>query len=117
MSAYDGTVALKMGGTEYTLVMDWAALADVQTKHGENCFEGLYAQRDLKKIADMVAAAAKRHHPELTAKKVLELSPPLIGTLKVLDEVLAIAYFGAEQAAELKQAAEKVEEGDEKKTE
>lgn len=91
MNPITGEHDITIAGRPYTLRYDWAALAEVESAHGQapNLFSP-----DV--VASVAAAGLKRQHPEMTAERIKELSPPLVPLAHAVQTALQWAYFGAE---------------------
>ena len=80
---------IEIAGKKYILRFDWQALSELQAAHGDapNLFH-----------ADIVASVAsiglKKRHPEMTAERIKELSPPLIPFANAVQKAIQFAYFG-----------------------
>lgn len=91
MSAYDGAVTVRLGGADYTLRLDWAALAEVKTRHGDNP-----DLKDLSVVASVASLGLRAHHPEMTPERIQELSPPVWPLVQAIQQAYQWAYFGPE---------------------
>lgn len=91
MNAITGTVEISLSGQSYTLRFDWDGLAAIEVTHGEN--PNLF---DVDTVASIAAIGFRRQHPELTAAKIKELSPPLLPFALLVQQALQWAYFGPE---------------------
>lgn len=91
MSKLTGEVDIDICGKDYSIRFDWAALAAVKDAHGDapNLFEPSV-------LADVAAMGLKKNHPEMTAERIKELSPPLVPFANTVQSALQYAYFGAE---------------------
>ena len=76
-------------GKTYSLRYTWAVLAEVAEKYGDspNLFEP-------ETVAFVGAAGLRKRNPEMTAEKIMELSPPLIPFANDVQQALQWAYFG-----------------------
>jgi hypothetical protein len=97
MTKYNGEVKVKLGGKDYTIVYNWAALADIQEKHGFNLLLNL-ANAKIDAVADVLLVGLKKHHPDVTKEFLLEASPPLIPLLTALNEAVTYCFYGADGA-------------------
>lgn len=100
MSEYDGEYPLTIKGDEYTVVFDYAALAALQSNYDADVIENLSVKIDPMIFAGVLAIGLKRHHPKMTEKKVIELSPPLVPASNAVSQALNYAYFGADEPSE-----------------
>lgn len=96
---YTGEVTLDLAGVSCTLVYDWRALADIQSKYGEDAFDTLFEDinGDFEKLADILAAGLRRHHPEMTAAAVMEASPALLPVREAVHLAILAAFLGPEK--------------------
>jgi hypothetical protein len=86
-----GEAQVEIQGKQYTLRFDWEAIAAVNAVHGDgpNMFDPVV-------VASVAAIGMKKYHPEMTAERIRELSPPLIPFAAAVQQALQWAYFGAE---------------------
>jgi hypothetical protein len=110
---YAGEVTFAFGDAEYTLCYDWKAISAVQSKYGNKAFAELFDAPNLATLAGILAIGLKKNHPEMTADKVMDISPPAVEAVKLIDRAVAFAYFGADGLKEIEAQAS---EADEKKT-
>lgn len=100
MSAYDGAVSVRLGAADYELRFDWAALAEIKQRHGDEA-----DLMDLSVLASVASIGLRRAHPELTSERILQLSPPVAPLVWAVQRALEWAYFGPEGAPEAKASA------------
>jgi len=86
-----GEKIVEINGERYTLRFTWRALSEIEEKFGQN--PNMF---DPEVVAAMAEAGFKEKHPDLTAEKILELSPPLIPFAKAVQDAFKYAYFGNE---------------------
>lgn len=96
MSRADGTTELELNGKRYKLVYDWQALADVYENIGFEALQKLLSGLSPAKIALLAEYGLRRHHPEMTAEKIMELSPPVFKVAVAIDVALGAAYTGTD---------------------
>lgn len=91
MNPVTGEKEVIIGGNKYRLRFNWKALAEIEHKYGDkpNFF-------DPEIIAEVAAAGFRESHPEMTAERIKELSPPFILFVRDVRQALQWAYFGAE---------------------
>jgi len=89
MSAINGEYEVRIAGEEYILRYDWSALAEVEAKHGQD--PNLFSP---EVVASVAAFGLKKRHPEMTAEKIVQLSPPLVPFAASVQKALQWAYFG-----------------------
>lgn len=84
-----GESPLVINGQELTLVYDWAALAKLSKKFGgsPNLFEP-------ETLAGALEIGLVKHHKGVTAKHILEASPPLVDAIAAFNMAMQRAYFG-----------------------
>lgn len=100
---YTGEVDFDINGQKRTMLFDWAAVAELKEQHGgPNILKTLMLEPDVKVLSSVAGIAFKRHHPEMTAEVIFDLSPPIQPLLAALDIALAFVYFGPEGLEESK---------------
>lgn len=92
MNPVTGEARIDICGTLYSIRFDWAALGEVATVHGES--PNLFSP---EVVASVAAIGLRRAHPDMTAARVMELSPPLVPFAEAVQEALKWAYFGPEK--------------------
>ena len=95
---YTGEVEITMGGEDYILALDWKAMSKIYSD--DAC--GPHALRNLfmlspDSLAKVTAYALERNHPEMTADKVMELSPPMNLVLEKLGRAVLFALKGTDE--------------------
>ena len=95
MNPVTGEGKIKIAGKEYNIRFDWSCLAEIEAKYGDN-----YSWFDPDTLATLASIGFKKYHPELTAEKIKELSPPLKPFAAEVQRVLYFAYFGNEEIQE-----------------
>lgn len=95
MNKITGECPVMIDGSRYILRFDWEALAAVESQHGAH--PNLFSPEI---VASVAAAGFKRNHPEMTAERIIELSPPLVPLATEVQMALTWAYFGAEAVPE-----------------
>lgn len=102
---YQGDVTLKMGGRKYLLRYDWEAIGKLKTELGSNFDEIIAAasmEMDLPVIAKALAIGLERHHQgEVTAEKIISMSPPVVKVTDVLNGAITKAFYGDKLPTEL----------------
>lgn len=91
MNRINGERMIEIDGQGYTMRFSWRALAEVEAEYGDN--PNLFKPEVLAKVA---SAGLKDRHPDLTAEKIMELSPPLMPLCVAVREAIQWAYFGTE---------------------
>lgn len=91
MNPVTGEKAIEINGKRYILRYTWRALAEIESKHGEN--PSLFNPETLASVAE---AGLRKHHPELTAEAIMELSPPVVPFAMAVQEAIRWANFGPE---------------------
>lgn len=104
MNPYSGEYPVKIKDKDYILVFDWSAIAKVHAMHGNQAIGSLFAEFKPEVLADIMVAGFSRHHPELTAAKIIELSPPYLPCVQAVDRAFAYAYFGTDTVPEEKKS-------------
>jgi hypothetical protein len=92
MNPVTGEAQVDIGGTLYTVRFDWAAIGTVTAAHGDsiNWFSPAV-------VASVAAAGMRRSHPDMTAARIMELSPPLVPFSLAVQQAFQWAYFGNEE--------------------
>lgn len=91
MNPIRGAVDVELAGEMYTLRFDWNALAAIEAAQGDS--PNLF---DPHVVASVAAIGFAARHPELTAERIMELSPPLMPFAGIVQQALQLAYFGPE---------------------
>ena len=95
-SNHTGETTVSLDGRDLTLVYDWRAISALKLAlQGADVFEAL-AGNEPEALASIVAIGLARHHPEYTAARVLDASPPLVRTTHAAVRALNRAFWGAE---------------------
>jgi len=91
MNPITGEKIIKINGHDYVMRFNWRALAEIEAKYGDtpNFFNP-------EVLAFLAAAGLRERHPEMTAEKITELSPPLVLFSVAVQEALKWAYVGNE---------------------
>jgi hypothetical protein len=91
MNPITGEKEIDIAGEKYILRFDWKALAEIEQRYGDspNLFNA-------EVVSEVAAAGLRMRHPEMTAQKVMELSPPLVPLAHAVQQALQWAYFGPE---------------------
>lgn len=92
MNPLTGEKQVLINGQRFLLRFTWRALAEVEARYGDN--PNLF---NAEVVAHVAAAGFKDKHPDLTAERIMELSPPLIPFAKDVQEAIRWAYFGPEE--------------------
>lgn len=77
-----------------TLRYDWRAQAQLQPLVDGCDLAAVLAGRDPDRLAAIVAAGLRRHHPGISAEQVLDASPPLMPVATAVVQALNRARFG-----------------------
>lgn len=91
MNPINGEKAIEINGVTYALRYTWKALAEVEGKYGDN--PNLF---NTEVLANVASAGLKDRHPEMTAERIMELSPPLMPFARDVQTAIQWAYFGNE---------------------
>lgn len=92
MNRITGEKKVIINGQGYTLRFSWRALSEIETKYGDN--PNLF---NTDVLAHVAAAGFRDKHPDLTAERIMDLSPPVMPFCAAVKEAIQWAYFGAEQ--------------------
>jgi hypothetical protein len=90
MNKITGDKVIEIDGQKYVMRFTWRVLSEIEQKYGDkpNLF-------DPEVIATVAAGALSKRYPDMTAERIMELSPPLIPFANAVQEALKWAYFGA----------------------
>ncbi len=102
MNPLTGEKIIQIQGKPHVLRYTWRAVAEVTRKYGDN--PNLF---DPEIIANVAAAGLREKHPDMTAERIMEISPPLVPFAKDVQEALTWAYFGAEGVTNTKDVKKK----------
>ena len=102
MNPVTGEKLIEIGGQKCVLKFTWKALAEIEAKFGEN--PNLFNAGVLSKVA---AAGLRDRQPEMTAEKIMEISPPLVPFAHAIQTAMQWAYFGAESIPEASKEVKK----------
>lgn len=91
MNKITGENETTIKGKSYSLRFTWKALSEVEQIHGDN--PNLFKPEI---IASVASIAMREKHPEMTPEIIMELSPPLMPFVKVVQDAIQWAYFGVE---------------------
>lgn len=91
MNPVTGEKEIEIAEDKYILRFDWKALSEIEQKYGEkpNMF-------DAEVVAGVAATGLRGKHPDMTAERIMELSPPLVPFAHAVQQALQWAYFGPE---------------------
>lgn len=107
MNKYTGEVEIQIGAKKAILVYDWRAIAELQTKLGADAITDMFKQVKPSTIAEILLIGFKKKSPDVTLEDILDASPCLIPTVKLIEKAITFSYFGAD---EVTQGGEKSEE-------
>jgi len=98
-----GEVELTAGEKTLKLVFDWNAIAVLQDEFGEDeTFEKL----KVKTLARLLEIGCQKHHPEMTADEIMDLSPEIPAAMEAVQKALLLGWGGPDALVE----SEEVEE-------
>jgi len=91
MNQITGEKIITINGDKYYLRFTWKALSEIETKFGDspNLFNA-------EVVSNIAAIGMREKHPDITAEKIMELSPPLMPFARDIQQALQWAYFGPE---------------------
>lgn len=95
MNPITGEKVITINGERLTLRYTWKAIAEIEARYGD--VPDLFKPET---VADVAAAGLREKHPEYTAERIMELSPPLVPLARDVQLALQWAYFGAEAIPE-----------------
>lgn len=90
MNPITGEKRVTIQGKDYIVRFCWRSLAEIEAAFGDN--PNLFNVDVLSKVAE---AGLREKHPDMTADRVKDLSPPLVPFAKDIQQALQWAYFGA----------------------
>ena len=93
-NAYTATATIECESGALTVQFDYEALAAIRTEMKAEEVFGIVASGDLDAFCSLLAIGLRRHHPDMTAAKVKELSPPLALAQDAVNDALLYAHFG-----------------------
>ncbi len=99
MNKYLATVDFVLGDKTYRLNYNYEAIAEVLSKFGKEVLNTLY-ELSPNELAEILAIGLKADN--VSAKQIMEHSPPIFATCKLIDEALGYAYFGPEGPPKVK---------------
>lgn len=102
MNQITGEAQIEIQGKKYTIRFDWEAIAEVNHVHGDN--PNLF---DTMVVASVAAIGMKKYHPDMTAERIRELSPPLVPFATAVQQALQWALFGAEEPTKAEKKSRK----------
>lgn len=94
-----GEVHLDIAGERLTLVYDWRALSRIRSELGPKAVT-IALDGDLDSLSKLIEAGLAKHHPDWTADRVMEASPPMNPTVEAVTEALHCAYWGTKEPPE-----------------
>lgn len=91
---YTGDVDLTIGESTFTLRVDYAAWAAMIAAFGKDKLGEVINATDPNSFAQMLSICLHRHHPEMTAEAVFELSPPVVPAAQAVVKAMTFHQFG-----------------------
>lgn len=91
MNPITGEKIITINGQAYTLRFTWRALSEIEAKYGDS--PNLF---NTEVLAVVAASGFRDKHPDLTAERIMELSPPVMPFCVAVKEAIQWAYFGTE---------------------
>ncbi len=104
MNKYLATVQIDLGGKSYTLKYDYQAISAVLSKYGKDILSNLYTVTP-EELADIISCGLR--DDKIDAKAIMEFSPPIFATCKLVDEALGFAYFGPDGPPKAEKSSDK----------
>jgi hypothetical protein len=87
-----GEARLSLGGRDLVLVYDWRAFSALG-KAGFTGMESL-SPYEPERLAEILAIGLARHHPDLTAARLMDLSPPFLAVIDAVARAIGYALAG-----------------------
>lgn len=97
MNKYTGTVDFFGKKMQFT----WGAISELKSRFSDFKPEDIQNLNDLDKIAEIIAIGLKAHNPDITKDDIINMSPPLIKAVNILDSALVVAYLGTDVLEEV----------------
>ena len=85
-----GIKRVNIHGETYQIRFTWAEIAEIEA----NCGAAGPELGDLKGLATTAAIGMRAFHPEITAEKLIAMSPPVFVLQAAVSEALRFAYWG-----------------------
>lgn len=94
-----GDYEIVLGGKKYQLHYGFKAISQLIADCGAAVLEDLFKDPHPSTVAKMIVAGLQDNYPAghpdaLTFDQIVELSPPIIPSLKIVDRALSLAYWG-----------------------
>jgi len=103
-NAYRAQTPLRVGDRDLTLQIDYDAVGAFMTLlDGKDWTAGIsraFEEWDMRTVSRIIHIAAKRHHPDLTAKEIFEASPPFQVAFKAIEAAMFCFLWGHPKALE-----------------
>lgn len=93
-NAYTAETPVEIGGKTLTLQFDWRAMAAVKTQFGGASLGELIRGDDPDALAKMLAIGLAKHHPDWTAERILDVSPPIVPVVEAVTIALNATHYG-----------------------
>lgn len=111
MGKHTATVSIEIGGKNYQLKYDYAAMSALDAECTRDDLENLN-NIPIAKLVKILHIGLMVHHPDVTENDIMKASPPVAAVAKAIDNALIYTRFGPETAeqiiakmAELQEAA------------
>ena len=88
-SPVQGIATVEIEGKEYEIIFDWAAQAKIN-----KLFPGDFDLMQPQILAQVAALGLEARHPEMTAERIFEASPPTIPTMHAVERAYKYALWG-----------------------
>jgi hypothetical protein len=87
-----GEARVTLGGQGFVVVYDWRAFSAL----GKAGFIGLesLSPYDAERLAEIFAIGLARHHPDMTAARIMEMSPPFLLVIDAVARAIGYALAG-----------------------
>lgn len=85
------------GGPTLKLVLDYQAVGALQAKLGDQWdgeVDRAFGSYDCRKICEILEILAAKHHPDITADALMEISPPLSPTNVAVNAAMQVFLYG-----------------------
>jgi hypothetical protein len=96
-----GTVPFEIDGTTYTMRLTWHGVAQVRRAYPDG-----YNLADPEHLAVIMSIAMNAKHPEMTADRIMDLSPPLETAIEAVSTLINYSWWGQKTPPERKEEGE-----------
>jgi hypothetical protein len=91
---YTGETEVRIAGQTYTLLYDWKGLAELRTINKEHNLFSASGEFDPERVAKVLEIGFRRYHSDMTAEKIMDISPPFMEVMEMIDRAMNRAAYG-----------------------